>query len=1319
MDVISYALSRKYTQDSLAGVGALKGAPCRISQITDNPDGTHTITFLWVDDNGVSHTSVLTVKDGATPVVNITPITGGHRVTFTTDGVVETVDIMDGVSITNVEINSNDHLIVTLSDGNTIDCGEIATKMSKLEDVTINNPQDGEILIYDSSINKWVNKELDVAVNIEDLENVDINPATLTNGAIIKYDSSSQKWINSSEALNDISDVTVTTPQNKQVLKYNGSRWVNSDNKVVDLADVQVINPVAGQILVYDPVAKKWVNDSPSSTTTKLDDLADVDITQLTLEDKQILAYDATNQMWVNADNTMTVESLDAIQDVDIQNIQDGQIIVWDNNLQKWVNANVATKLRDLTDVSLGTLADLDLIRYSLTRQRWENYSADNVVTENSVNVVTSGAVFTAIKNTVDKIGDLTTLKTTDKTTIVNALNEVYDALVDLTDKVGDITTLTTTDKTSVVNAINELVTKVNAMKYLEQVTTMGDPKDFPNRVLQYIGSDTADYKRGYIYRSTPSIVEGEIVYSWERIDVQPTNNNYNDLINKPQINSVELVGDKSLDDLGIQKIFQYSTLPTPSATLVGTTVMYTGATTADYKTNYFYTCQYVTADAQYEWVQVDVSSNAELVQRITDVENDIGDMSTLTIAGVSDIVSALNVLAIRGIKSITYSKPYLTITLQDNTTYNFDVSSIISTTDIGEFANVLDATIQNTNTLAYDSSILKYKPYDIVGALSDTLQASKNYTDQEIGKINLDDAFYCDAKPTISYDSAQDKYIIVYYQATQVHTTTDISARFYYKDSNQDPYCTSWFLVESGGVTTPVELSYLLSSVNLDDYVSKTNDVVSTYTTTMVDKSKIPDIGAMDALYTIVATALGLKVNISDINNTLTSDATDAPLSAKQGKVLKGYIDEKQNIIQLDTMPVCDNTYVGKIYQYVGTTSSAYTQGRFYIGTYDALSDVYSWQEVKFSADYDTTIIQNSTNAPQGGAVYDALELKQPKTLDTPLTIGGATKTTVETALGGLNTAKADVFQVTTMASPSASLENIVVQYIGATTSSYTEGYFYKCKEILPSTTPATYEWVALTSKIDVDNALSATSENPVQNKIITNTVQALQGGVTVTYASESVRPTELDMANGIILTVGSIAYCLAEKTYYKVTAINPVSQAITWTAYDPHIASDDDVETRLEKVTALPTATIDTVGKVLLLTANQTGYQRGGIYKGVSDGSDPAVYSWELISISPLTFDADDFSVANDNVALNPKQRVFKGTQATWNTLSTADKAKYEIVILTDDTTAGTGDDRKQPKLLQTPIVIDGVTYTSVEDALQYMAYTINNLLIWNSGI
>jgi hypothetical protein len=57
MDVITYALSRKYTQDTVQGMGAIKGASCQINSIVDNLDGTHDITFLWYDTNNVAHTS--------------------------------------------------------------------------------------------------------------------------------------------------------------------------------------------------------------------------------------------------------------------------------------------------------------------------------------------------------------------------------------------------------------------------------------------------------------------------------------------------------------------------------------------------------------------------------------------------------------------------------------------------------------------------------------------------------------------------------------------------------------------------------------------------------------------------------------------------------------------------------------------------------------------------------------------------------------------------------------------------------------------------------------------------------------------------------------------------------------------------------------------------------------------------------------------------------------------------------------------------------------------------------------------------------------
>ena len=43
---------------------------------------------------------------------------------------------------------------------------------------------------------------------------------------------------------------------------------------------------------------------------------------------------------------------------------------------------------------------------------------------------------------------------------------------------------------------------------------------------------------------------------------VEPSTNDYNRLINKPQINSVELIGNKSLDDLDIQVKGDYPDMP-------------------------------------------------------------------------------------------------------------------------------------------------------------------------------------------------------------------------------------------------------------------------------------------------------------------------------------------------------------------------------------------------------------------------------------------------------------------------------------------------------------------------------------------------------------------------------------------------------------------------------------------------------------------------------------------------------------------------------------------------------------------------------------
>lgn len=66
MDVISYALSKKYTNDTVIGLGAIRGANCTIKSIV-HQDGINTVTFEWTGTDGTVQTSEMIVNDG-TPI---------------------------------------------------------------------------------------------------------------------------------------------------------------------------------------------------------------------------------------------------------------------------------------------------------------------------------------------------------------------------------------------------------------------------------------------------------------------------------------------------------------------------------------------------------------------------------------------------------------------------------------------------------------------------------------------------------------------------------------------------------------------------------------------------------------------------------------------------------------------------------------------------------------------------------------------------------------------------------------------------------------------------------------------------------------------------------------------------------------------------------------------------------------------------------------------------------------------------------------------------------------------------------------------------
>lgn len=110
------ALAMQYTDDSLAGAGALEGKPCQIQSITPITGGNR-VVFLWLDNSGTSHTDSMDVMDG----------TDGTNGTNGTDGT-------DGVGIASIEKTGTSGLVdtytITLTDGNT-------------ETFTVTNGKDG------------------------------------------------------------------------------------------------------------------------------------------------------------------------------------------------------------------------------------------------------------------------------------------------------------------------------------------------------------------------------------------------------------------------------------------------------------------------------------------------------------------------------------------------------------------------------------------------------------------------------------------------------------------------------------------------------------------------------------------------------------------------------------------------------------------------------------------------------------------------------------------------------------------------------------------------------------------------------------------------------------------------------------------------------------------------------------------------------------------------------------------------------------------------------------------------------------------------
>lgn len=136
--------------------------------------------------------------------------------------------------------------------------GSAVAFLNDIGDVVITNVSNGQVLMYDSTTQKWVNGT--ISTTLSGLSDTQI--ASLSNGQVLKYDSASSKWVNADNPLSNLSDANISSATNGQSLIYNSTsqKWENGNEKLSNLSDANISSASNKNILQFNSTSGKWEN---------------------------------------------------------------------------------------------------------------------------------------------------------------------------------------------------------------------------------------------------------------------------------------------------------------------------------------------------------------------------------------------------------------------------------------------------------------------------------------------------------------------------------------------------------------------------------------------------------------------------------------------------------------------------------------------------------------------------------------------------------------------------------------------------------------------------------------------------------------------------------------------------------------------------------------------------------------------------------------------------------------------------------------------------------------------------------------------------
>ncbi len=238
----------------------------------------------------------------------------------------------------------------------------------------------------------------------------------------------------STSSINGLSDVSISTAQNTQLLKYNGTNWINfTPNYLTTLGsvgghtDVSLTTPSTGQILQYN--GAEWENWTPNYLTS----FSETD-TLATVTARGASTTTPVTFLNVNISGNLSVLGTTTQNNVTTLNVTSNEIVInenqasgglnavirndrgsdpdvsirWNEVADKWQFTNDGTNYSNLpsvasdltndagyltsigsigghTDVTINTPTDNQLLKYNAGATRWENWSPNYISTTGTI----------------------------------------------------------------------------------------------------------------------------------------------------------------------------------------------------------------------------------------------------------------------------------------------------------------------------------------------------------------------------------------------------------------------------------------------------------------------------------------------------------------------------------------------------------------------------------------------------------------------------------------------------------------------------------------------------------------------------------------------------------------------------------------------------------------------------------------------------------------------------------------------------------------------------------------------------------------------